>query len=84
LNRHQRKERDRIYDILERVLAVQEQMLKLWTPPEAEPSSAVGFHTFEDAYLVQNLKEAAQFEDAEAKEILDDPSKLEAYLASFR
>jgi hypothetical protein len=84
LNRHQRKKEDRLFDILERTLAIQEQMLRIWSPPETGASTATDFRTFEDEYLLQNLKEAAKLGDEEAVAILSDATNLEVYLAQFR
>lgn len=85
MNRHERKERAEILSLLKQVLATQQQLLQLWLGATGPvDSTAVSGRTFEEEYLLKNLKEAAEFEDAEAKAILADPTRLEAYLAQFR
>lgn len=70
--------------LLERTVALNEQLLKLFTPPDSSHTTAHDFRSFEEDYLLENLKEAAKFEDPEAVAILEDPIKTEAYLAQFR
>jgi hypothetical protein len=92
LKRHQRNREDRLLALMERVLSVQEQtlatqklLLQIWsTVPGAADTNAVDFRSFEEDYLLNNLRKAAEFEDPEAKEILEDPARIEAYLAQFR
>lgn len=90
--RHQRKREDRLFSLMERVLAIQEQtlaaqnrLLEIWSGgPDASPSNATAFRTVEEDFLLENLKKAAEYEDDDAKAILEDPMRLEAYLAQFR
>lgn len=70
--------------LLERTVALNEQMLKLFAPVAPEGTSAEPFRTYEEDYLLENLKKAAEYEDEEAKAILENPDSLEAYLAQFR
>jgi hypothetical protein len=86
VNRHERKQQDRLFSLLEQVLANQNRLLEVWLGSVGEASStqALDERSFEDEYLVRNLQEAAALGDEEAQMHLSDQTSLRAYLAQFR
>jgi hypothetical protein len=85
VNRHERKREDRILALLEQVLVNQNKLLDLWLgQTETLPTEAPKERSYDDAYYLQHLQEAARYGYDDAEAILADANRLEAYLAQFR
>jgi hypothetical protein len=83
--RHARKREDRILALLEQVLANQNKLLEVWLGSGVETKSdAVKERTYDDTYYIQHLQDAAKYGYDDAREILANDGRLEAYLSQFR
>jgi hypothetical protein len=86
VNRHERKTQDRILALLEQVVANQNKLLEIWLGSASEPlkSEAIKGQSYDDAYYITHLQDAAKYGYDDAEAILKDPDRLENNHSHFR